>query len=86
MANGKKAVASVCSNTPLKSFQEKLGIVGFGVLGKGVAKAASILGMETLIAKALILITDGSLHRVGFDELLRESDGSVFMSADRRDR
>jgi Lactate dehydrogenase and related dehydrogenases len=39
---------------PIKELSgKKLGIVGFGVLGKGVAKAASILGMETLIAKAL---------------------------------
>ena len=61
---------------PIKELSgKKLGIVGFGVLGKGVAKAASILGMETLICKSFNPDKpDGSLHRVGFDELLRESD------------
>ncbi|GIS41238.1 MAG: hypothetical protein Ct9H90mP13_10840 [Pseudomonadota bacterium] len=44
-------------------------------MGKGVAKAASILGMETLICESFNPDKpDGSLHRVGFDELLRESD------------
>ena len=61
---------------PIKELSgKKLGIVGFGVLGKGVAKAASILGMETLICESFNPDKpDGSLHRVGFDELLRESD------------
>ena len=61
---------------PIKELSgKKLGIVGFGVLGKCVAKAASILGMETLICESFNPDKpDGSLHRVGFDELLRESD------------
>lgn len=61
---------------PIKELSgKKLGIVGFGVLGKGVAKALSILGMETLICESFNPDKpDGSLHRVGFDELLRESD------------
>ena len=61
---------------PIKELSgKKLGIVGFGVLGKGVAKGASILGMETLICESFNPDKpDGSLHRVGFDELLRESD------------
>ena len=61
---------------PIKELSgKKLGIVGFGVLGKGVAKAASILGMETLICESFNPNKpDDSLDRVGFDELLRESD------------
>lgn len=61
---------------PIKELSgKKLGIVGFGVLGKGVAKALSILGMETLICESFNPDkTDDSLDRVGFDEMLRESD------------
>ena len=61
---------------PIKELSGKnLGIVGFGVLGRGVAKAASILGMETLICESFNPDKpDDSLDRVGFDELLRESD------------
>ena len=54
---------------------KKLGIVGFGVLGKGVAKAASMLGMETLICESFDPDKpNDSLDRVGFNQLLRESD------------
>jgi len=61
---------------PIKELSGKnLGILGFGVLGRGVAKAASILGMETLICESFNPDKpDDSLDRVGFDELLRESD------------
>ena len=61
---------------PIKELSgKKLGIVGFGVLGKGVAKATSMLGMETLICESFNPDKpDDSLDRVGFDELLRESD------------
>ena len=55
---------------------KKLGIVGFGVLGKGVAKAASILGMEILICESFDpnKKSEDSLDRIGFDELLCSSD------------
>ena len=61
---------------PIKELSgKKLGIVGFGVLGRSVAKAASILGMETLICESFNPDKpDDSLHRVGFDELISTSD------------
>jgi len=50
-----------------------LGIVGYGELGKGVAKIAKAFGMEVLISvrPGTNSVDDG---RVAFDELLRRSD------------
>ena len=55
---------------------KKLGIVGFGVLGKGVAKAVSLLGMELLVCRSFQPNnrSDNLINRVTFDELLKESD------------
>ena len=55
---------------------KKIGIVGFGVLGKGVAKAAALLGMEVLICESFDpnKKSEDSLDRIGFDELLCSSD------------
>jgi glycerate dehydrogenase len=50
-----------------------LGIVGYGELGKGVARIAKAFGMRVLISTRPG--TDGVADgRVSFDELLRESD------------
>ena len=64
-------------NHPIKELSgKKLGIVGFGVLGKGVAKAASALGMEILVSESFDPNKESkdSMKRVGFDELLSASD------------
>ncbi len=51
-----------------------LGIVGYGVLGKGVAQAAEFFGMNVLIARRRG--DGGSAHdgRVDFEEMLRQAD------------
>jgi len=61
---------------PIKELSgKKLGIVGFGALGNGVAKAASVLGMEILVCESFNPDkANDSLDRVGFNELLTESD------------
>ncbi|MBQ09855.1 MAG: glycerate dehydrogenase [Gammaproteobacteria bacterium] len=55
---------------------KKLGIVGFGVLGKGVAKAAPLFGMELLVCESFQPDnkSDNLRDRVAFDALLKESD------------
>ena len=55
---------------------KKLGIIGYGVLGKGVAKAAKLLGLDLLICESFERSkkSEASLDRVGFGELLRSSD------------
>ena len=57
-------------NHPIKELSgKKLGIVGFGVLGKGVAKAASALGMEILVSESFDPNKESkdSMKRVEFD-------------------
>ena len=55
---------------------KKLGIIGYGVLGKGVAKAAKLLGLDLLICESFepSKKSNASIDRVPFDKLLRESD------------
>ena len=65
-------------NHPIAELRaKKLGIVGFGVLGSGVAKMAENFGMKVLIAESLdknrVQKNDTS-HRINFNELVKESD------------
>ena len=50
-----------------------LGIVGFGELGRGVAKVAEAFGMNVIVAARSGTEPDGG-QRVSFDELLTRSD------------
>jgi glycerate dehydrogenase len=50
-----------------------LGIVGYGALGRGVARAAAALGMRVLVS-ARPGSTDVAKDRVPFDELLPQAD------------
>jgi glycerate dehydrogenase len=50
-----------------------LGIVGYGALGQGVARAAAALGMQVLVS-ARPGSTDVAKDRVPFDELLPQAD------------
>ncbi len=49
-----------------------LGIIGFGSIGRQVAKIAEAFGMNVLVHTRTI--RDNSAHYVGFDELLEKSD------------
>ncbi|HIE78362.1 MAG TPA: D-2-hydroxyacid dehydrogenase [Candidatus Thioglobus sp.] len=55
---------------------KSLGIVGYGVLGQGVARAAETLGLKVLISESFAENnkSDESITRVSFDALLAESD------------
>lgn len=50
-----------------------LGIIGFGALGQGVAKAAAALGMQVLVA-ARPGTENPATGRIAFDDLLQRSD------------
>ncbi|MDH4124642.1 MAG: D-2-hydroxyacid dehydrogenase [Gammaproteobacteria bacterium] len=50
-----------------------IGIIGYGALGQGVAKAAAALGMQVLVA-ARPGTENPATNRVAFDELLRRCD------------
>jgi glycerate dehydrogenase len=61
-------------NYPIRQLSRmKLGIVGYGSLGQGVAEAARAFGMQVLIA-ARPGSTEVAADRVAFDELLAVSD------------
>jgi glycerate dehydrogenase len=51
-----------------------LGIVGYGELGRGVARMAKNFGMRILVASSYAPDSNGEAARVSFDELLRQCD------------
>ena len=55
---------------------KSLGIIGYGVLGQGVARAATTLGLRVLISESFTENNkpDEGIARVPFDTLLAESD------------
>ena len=55
---------------------KSLGIIGYGVLGQGVARAATTLGLRVLISESFAENNkpDEGIARVSFDTLLAESD------------
>jgi len=55
---------------------KSLGILGYGILGRGVAKAATALGLNILVCESFSRKSesDGGPDRVPFTAFLRESD------------
>jgi glycerate dehydrogenase len=51
-----------------------LGIIGYGNLGRGVARIAEAFGMRVLVSESFISGSTGSDGRVPFSQLLAESD------------
>jgi len=62
-------------NFPIRSLASMtLGIVGFGNLGKGVARLAEAFGMQVLIARRAQQRASVEDRRVDFDDVLTHSD------------
>lgn len=60
---------------PIRDLSEQtLGIIGYGELGKGVARLARAFGMQVLIAESLVHNAKADNTRTPLKQLLKESD------------
>jgi len=58
----------------------RLGIIGYGSIGRYLAQIARVLGMEVLIADPFATICEQGLRHVPLDELLARSDFVVCLA------
>jgi len=58
----------------------RLGIIGYGSIGRYLAQIARVLGMEVLIADPFATISEQGLRHVPLDELLARSDFVVCLA------
>jgi D-3-phosphoglycerate dehydrogenase / 2-oxoglutarate reductase len=52
----------------------RIGIIGYGSIGRYLAGLARVLGMEVLVADPFVTIDDSSIAHVSLDDLLGRSD------------
>jgi glycerate dehydrogenase len=70
----KSPVFSLLTYPSLELSGKKLGIVGYGSIGKAVAQMARGFGMEILVASRLGTRGAADKDRIPFDQLLRQAD------------
>jgi D-3-phosphoglycerate dehydrogenase len=58
----------------------RLGIIGYGSIGRYLAEIAKVLGMEVLIADPFATVSEQGLQRVPLDDLLARSDYVVCLA------
>jgi len=58
----------------------RLGIIGYGSIGRYLAQIARVLGMEVLIADPFATVSEQGLRHVPLDELLARSDFVVCLA------
>jgi len=58
----------------------RLGIIGYGSIGRYLAGIAKVLGMEILVADPLVSISDAAIHHVPLDYLLARADYVVCLA------
>ncbi|MFO1111997.1 MAG: hydroxyacid dehydrogenase [Bradyrhizobium sp.] len=58
----------------------RVGIIGFGSIGRYLAGLAKVLGMEVLVADPFVTIDDASIRHVSLDDLLGASDYVVCLA------
>ncbi|BCM86945.1 NAD(P)-dependent oxidoreductase [Methylobacterium indicum] len=58
----------------------RLGIIGYGAIGRNLAALAAALGMEVLIADPHVTVSDPRVRQVGFETLMAEADVVVCLA------
>jgi D-3-phosphoglycerate dehydrogenase len=58
----------------------RLGIIGFGSIGRYLADIAKVLGMEVLVADPFATVNDAAIQHVPLDDLLARSDYVVCLA------
>lgn len=58
----------------------RLGIIGYGSIGRYLAEVASVLGMEVLVADPFATVSDGRIQHVPLDDLLGRADYVVCLA------
>jgi D-3-phosphoglycerate dehydrogenase len=58
----------------------RLGIIGYGSIGRYLADIAKILGMEVLVADPFATVNDAAIQHVPLDDLLARSDYLVCLA------
>jgi D-3-phosphoglycerate dehydrogenase len=58
----------------------RIGIIGYGSIGRYLAGIAKVLGMEVLVADPFVTIGDATIHHVPLDDLLSRADYVVCLA------
>ena len=58
----------------------RLGIIGYGSIGRHLAGIARVLGMEVLVADPFATVSDAAIQHVPLDDLLARSDYVVCLA------
>jgi D-3-phosphoglycerate dehydrogenase len=58
----------------------RLGIIGYGQIGRALAGIAKVLGMEVLVADPFVVLDDPAIAHVPLDDLLARSDYVVCLA------
>ncbi|MCK1546847.1 hydroxyacid dehydrogenase [Bradyrhizobium sp. 160] len=58
----------------------RIGIIGYGSIGRYLAEVAKVLRMEVLVADPFATVSDAAIRQVGLDELLAVSDYVVCLA------
>lgn len=58
----------------------KIGIIGYGSIGRYLAEVAKVLRMEVLVSDPFVAVSDAAIRQVDLDELLAASDYVVCLA------
>lgn len=58
----------------------RIGIIGYGSIGRYLAEIAKVLRMEVLVSDPFATVSDGAIRQVALDELLSASDYVVCLA------